>query len=446
MSILTAVVRRARADVAAARRAGTAPLEGRIVPGRPTDRSPVPLSSRRSNVQLFAPPQRAGSTSAALGSMEQAGIVYAITTKLATSVAAAEWRLYRKARSGRPEDRREVTDHPALFVLNRPNPFMTRQELFEIGQQHGELVGETWWIIARNGGGTGAPVEIWPVRPDTMTVEPHPTAYISGYSYRSPDGERTALKTTDVVFIRCPNPSDPYRGLGPVQAVISDISNSQAAAEWNRMFFVNGALPGGLIELEGSEASDVTLDELADRWREQHQGMRNSHRVGILTAGHFKEIGSASHRDMQFHELATLADERIRLTFGIPKPILGTVDDVNRATAEAMDGVFARHCLVPRLERIKGALNADFLPMFEGTEGLEFDYCSPVPADREAERADLDSKVKNAVALIGAGADPATTCELLGLPAFTFGKPVAASPAEQIAAALRNALDSNHPW
>jgi hypothetical protein len=122
-------------------------------------------------------------------------------------------------------------------------------------------------------------------------------------------------------------------------------------------------------------------------------------------------------RDMQFSELRGVQRDIIREAFAFPKGELGTVDDVNRASAEAGALMLARGHTVPRLERIKGALNNDFLPMFGMTgKGLEFDYKSPVPEDREADNAERESKAIAFKALTDAGVDHADAAQAVGLP------------------------------
>jgi hypothetical protein len=86
---------------------------------------------------------------------------------------------------------------------------------------------------------------------------------------------------------------------------------------------------------------------------------------------------------------------------------------------------------VPRLERIKGALNFDFLPLYGATaRDLEFDYESPVPDDEAAENAELTAKVDAVVALVREGFDPKAALAAVGLPdiAFLGGPPPPSEP------------------
>lgn len=389
-----------------------------VAAARVLNKVPVPVVSRRST--LFSTITSDGDAVAQMRAMGQNSVLFAIVDKLATGVATTQWRLYRKSTNGNDEDRTEVTSHPALVVLNKPNPFYTRQELFEAGQQHQELTGEMWWVVARNPRAS-MPVELWPIRPDRMQPVTSVTDYIVGYIYTSPDGEKVPLGRDEVIFIRRPNPLDPFRGFGPVQSVLTYIDAERYSTLWNRNFYLNGAIPGGIIEV-GKTLSDPEFDRMNMRWREQHQGIANAHRVAILEQAKWVDV-KYTHDDMQFAELSSIPDEKIRRAFGFPKPMLGDTEDSNRAVAQAAEYVFARWLMVPRLERIKAALNVEFLPLFPGGEQYEFDYDSPVPEDEEAENAERDSKVKAVVELVHAGFDAPAVLEWLGLPELPYSKP-----------------------
>lgn len=354
--------------------------------------------------------------------MGSVGTLFAIVNRTSNATAQVEWKLYRTATSGMDEDRKEVTNHAALDLWRQPNKFMTQQEFTEVIQQHLDLTGEAWWVISRNAR-SSLPLELWPVRPDRMEPVPHPTDYLSGYIYRAPSGEQVPLALNDVVFLRTPNPLDAYRGMGPVQSVLTDLDATKYSAEWNRNFFLNSAEPGGIIEYDKT-LSDNEFAEFQTRWGEQHRGVANAHRVALIERGMRWVDRAFSQRDMQFAELRDVSREVIREAFGFPKPMLGATDDVNRANADAAELVFARWLVVPRLERIKQALNHDLLPMYGTTgAGLEFDYCHAVPADREADARDLTAKANAAQALATAGYYGPAIAAAVGLPEIQFGDP-----------------------
>jgi HK97 family phage portal protein len=363
-----------------------------------------------------------------LQSMGSVGTLFAIVTKLSNSASQVDWEMWRKSTTGKPEDRVQVRTHPALNLLNHPNDFFTRQELVETGQQHMELAGETWWVITRSPL-SRLPLELWPVRPDKMMPVPDAQDFISGYVYTGPDGSQIPLARDQVIMLRAPNPMDPYRGMGPVQTILPDLTASNMAAQYVANFFTNSAEPGGIIEVD-KRLSDDEFDEMASRWREQHQGVSNAHRVAVIEQGKWIDR-KYSLREMQFTELRTASSETIREAFGFPKPMLGSVDNVNRANAESAEYVFAKWLLVPRLERIKQALNNDLLPLFfppGAIPDVEFDYCNPVPEDEQMEQVERTSKATAAKTYIELGFDPAEVLDMLDVPELTYVKPVPPTP------------------
>lgn len=375
--------------------------------------SPVPLAPRRF-AQGFMQGMgvRRGYTEA-LNAMETVGTVFAIVNANAESVADVEWHLYSKAASGNDGDRKEITSHAALDLLNTPNPFYTRFDAIETFQQHLDLVGEGAFVVAKMG---KLPVELWPVRPDRIEPVPHPTKFISGYVYTSPDGEQIPLEVDEVLRCKLPNPGDPYRGLGPIQSVLTKLDVLRYSAEWNRNFFINGAQPGGIIKVD-RRLSDREFNEMRSRWDEQHRGVARAHRVQILEQGDYEQL-KFSARDMQFAELGAATREDIREAFRFPKPMLGTVEDVNRANAEAAEVMYGRWTVRPRLRRIQGMLNFRLLKMYGvSAKGLEFDFDNPVPDDKAGEDIRLATRVTAAVALIGTGKfEPASVLSELDLP------------------------------
>lgn len=303
----------------------------------------------------------------------QVSWLFATISRIAQSVASAEWKLFQVRGTGDPV---EVMEHSLLALWHDANPFDTHQEFLELSQQHLDLTGEAWWLVIRDS--RRMPMELWPLRPDRIRPIPHPTEFITGYIYTI-GAQQIPLTRDDIIFIRVPSPLDPYRGMGPVGSLLVDIGVEYQAAQWTRNFFRNSAEPGGIIQFEES-LSDPEFERLRLRWQGQHQGVGAAHRVALLERGTWVER-KYTQRDMQFEQLRRLNRDLILGAFGMPLPMLGIVESVNRANAEAAEVMFSRWVVRPRLERIKAALNTRLAPMFG--EGLEFDYIDPTPENRE---------------------------------------------------------------
>ena len=389
------------------------------------NRSPVPQAPKHAAREVFnVVTGRGSSTEQKMKrGMEQYGEVstaFGIISRLAESTAEVPWHLYRKRTDGRRvyrevETRTEVTRHAVIDLWEKPNPLMDTGEFVETVTQHYDTAGE-WWAVAAFGSIRAAgPLELWPMRPDRVRIVTDDYDALSGYIYVGPDGERVPLLKEDVIHVRRPNPLDIYRGLGPMQALSLKLDSNRLAAEYNRNFFLNSAEPGGIIEIE-DRLDDDEFRELVHRWREQHQGVANAHRVAVLEQGKWVER-RYSMKDMAFPELAELSREDIREAFGYPKGMTGATEDVNKAVADANERMFGRYLLRPRLGKMRAALNSQLLPMFgKPAEGLEFDFEDPVPEDREADSRDRITKPQALKLMVEAGMDWDDALELVGLP------------------------------
>jgi len=389
---------------------------------KPVNRPPVPYSGRRS--VGFGAGTIGTDQARYLNTMGGVGTLFSIVSRISQATASAEWCLFRSSTDARrstattARPRTEVTKHPALYVWNHPNKFMSRQLFVESISQHVELVGESFWLPAMDET-FNFPVELWPIRPDKMLEVPSATDFLAGWIYRGPEGERVPLGVDEIIQIKSPNPTNPYRGMGAIQSILTDLDSVRYSAEWNRNFFINGAQPGGIIEVENT-LNDDEFTQFQDRFRASHQGVANAHKVLMLEGGmQWKDI-NFSQKDMQFAELRNVGRELIMEAFGIGKTMLGMTEAVNRATAEAAEVIFAKWLVVSRLDRIKGALNNNFLPMYGPLgEGVEFDYRSPVPEDKDREASERTSKIDGLMKLIQYF-EPPEVLEFLGLPPMTL--------------------------
>ena len=389
--------------------------------------APVPYVGTRSNAAfggIFGSPDIPDAERAfdAFGSV---GTLFAIVSQIGNAFASVPWHLYKRT-SVRDQSRRtEVLNSGFMYVWDKPNEFMTGRRFREATQQHLDLVGECCIVLNIVG---NIVLEMWPVRPDRIEPIKHPTKFLTGYVYHGPEGEEVPLGKDQVIRIMYPNPRDPYRGMGPVQAVLADIDAARYSAEWNRNFFINGARPGGIIEVD-RKMSDKEFIEFQSRWRQQHQGVANAHRVAVLENAKWKDV-SFSMTDMQFAELRDLSRELIREAFAFPKPMLGTVDDVNRANAEAGKEIMAEGQTIPRLNRWKDEINTFLLPRFANGSTLVIDYEDPTPINNELANAIRNSKTTSAANLVKAGYHPDDVAEAMELPAMQWvGIPAAPTPA-----------------
>ena len=369
-----------------------------------------------------------------LGAMASVGTVFGIVDRIASNQASVQWTLYRKARSGKKEDRTEVTNHLAWDLWQTPNDAFTGSALREGVQQHYELTGEGWLVVELAEGFADIPLSIWYVRPDRIEPIPGETTFLAGYVYTSADGEKVPLTVREVLPIKRPNPLNPYRGLGAIQSVLLETQSARAAAEWNRNFFRNGAMPGGVIEVP-NELDDNQFTTLIQRWRESHKGVSRAHRVGVLEHGATFTPVTYSIKDMQMTEVRGMTRDSVMEAFGISRHMLGITEDVNRTQAVAGEYVFGKYIATDRASRMREVANTRYLPLFGPTARdleLDFDADALVPADAEAENAARESLANAARGYADAGYPLPWICDTLGLPPLIDTGTSAIAMAERI--------------
>jgi len=390
------------------------------------NQSPIPLAASTSPVYSGGGMLGRWQTNKELGATGVSATLFSLINRTSTATAKEPWHMHR-VRNGatcpvplcpEPDGVELVKRHPVLTLINQPNPFYTRQELIEAGQQHVDLTGEGWLVVAYLG---DMPAELWLVRPDRMVVVTSPTDFLLGYIYCTPDGKEMPLRRQDVLSIRMPNPTDPYRGLGPVQTILTNIEGTHASAEWNTSFFRNSARPGGIVKLS-RRMQPREFNQLLDRWNANHNGIANAGKTAFLEEGDYIDIKPMSIADMQFVETANLNRDTILLAYGASKFDVGVLEDVNRASAAVADAAFAARMTVPRLDRWQGMFNNDLLPLFPGTlrggpgTALSVVPSNPVPADQEARRADDLAAAQVFSILRSAGVAAESAAEIAGLP------------------------------
>jgi len=392
---------------------------------RPRNATPVPLGNAASSYQVSSLLGGGGDRETYMRAYGQVGSIFSIVSLYAQGTARPTWQLFRSStadanryttRDEGSDQRQQIFTHPALTLWNQPNPFYSGFALRELCQTYLDLTGECYLIVER-APGSSMPIHLWPVRPDRMEPVPDPVNYLAGWVYTAPDGrQQVPLGVDEVLSMRYPNPLDPYHGLGPVQSVLVDIDAAKYSAEWNRNYFLNSAEPNGVISYQ-AKLSDDDFRTLMNRWRESHRGVARAHRVAVLEGGATWSPAEHSARDMDFANLRNLSRDVFREAFRMHKVMVGVSDDVNRANAQTGEEVFSSWGIVPRLDRWRDMGNTQLLPMFGSLGvGVECDYVTPVPPNREQDNAELTSKSQAALVLVQAGYDPQAVLEVIGLP------------------------------
>lgn len=334
------------------------------------------LRKKESSVPLFSQILKYGANSFAQKSVPTdlySGWIYACIEVISQEVARIELILTKTDSQGKKQI---ITSHPALDLIDRVNPFLTKHDLFERLQANKELYGNEYWFV--EGKGTKN-MEIYPLRPSLVMPMPDPYNYVSGYQYLL-DGKKYNLPAENIIHFKTFNPKSDIVGLGTIEAVRTSAETDSYAREYNKAFFENSAQPGIILTYPG-ELNAENQQRLKAQWNEEYAGYKKNYRTAVASNGLTITKLEMSHADMEFIEQRKFSRDEILSIFRVPKTILGILEDANFASAKTANYVFALRTIFPKMVAIQDTLNEFFLPLF-GDESLKFEFKNPIPEDR----------------------------------------------------------------
>ena len=169
-------------------------------------------------------------------------------------------------------------------LLDMPNPFWTRGDLWRATETYLGLWGSAFWGLERDA--SGAVREIWPLRPDRVRVLPDPERYVRGFVYASQlGGAPVPYLPEDMVWFRYFNPLDEYAGLSPMAPLRLSADMGIDALRANKSALGNESLPGLVIETSDYPTDDE-VREFYDRWESRYRGVGEEQAAGAAEQGH----------------------------------------------------------------------------------------------------------------------------------------------------------------
>jgi HK97 family phage portal protein len=307
--------------------------------------------------------------------------VFAAVNKIATKVAAIDFQLNRI--KGKTGDSEEIFSHEILDLLTKVNPFQTRTEFLKTAWINKKLTGEAFWWKVRNN--RGDVMELWNLRPDLMTVISDQTKYIHHYELQKSDGKIESFLPEDIIHFKDPDPTNPFRGMSPLQPAKTRIETEQSATSFQRDFFKNNARPDALLMTEETLDTEQRT-QMTSSWDEEHRGKANNSKIGLLEGGMKYQQVSISQREMDYIESLKFTRDDILVALGVPKSIV-TTDEVNYANADAGIRMFLSETIAPEMKQLVEVLD-EFLVSPDFGEEYFLSFTDPTPADRASERAD----------------------------------------------------------
>ena len=289
---------------------------------------------------------------------------------IAQCVAAVPLRLRHGAR--------ELSDHPLLRLLQRPNPLQSGPQLIEALISHMQIHGDGWLKVTLI---DGEPAELVTLRPDKVRIITDEAGWPRAWEYRA--GERAirfAQSADDPVAplfqLRTFSPLSDIHGLSPFSAAARAVDIHNAAARWSKALLDNAARPSGALVYRGEGGAGLSheqFERLKTELESAYAGAANAGRPMVLEGGLEWTPLSHSPKDMEHIELRHAAARDIALAFGVPPMLLGIPGDNTYANYAEANRAFWRQTVIPLARRLAAGLTNWLAPAYDGALRLAAD-------------------------------------------------------------------------
>jgi len=304
---------------------------------------------------------------------QENAVAYRAVRMVAEAAASMAWVL--------SEDGRELTEHPLLDLLARPNPRQAGADLFEAAYGHLMLSGNAYLEAVFSAEGEVA--ELYALRPDRMKVVPGADGWAAAYEYsvagRTARFQAEGEGISPILHVALFNPLDDHYGFAPVEAAQKALDLHAEAAAWNKALLDNAARPSGALVYEGPEHANLSEDQfrrLKAELSENFEGAANAGRPLLLEGGLSWQPMSLSPKDMDFLEAKNAASREIALAFGVPPMLLGIPGDNTYSNYREANRALWRLTVLPMAARMAAAIEAWLGPAHGGRLRLSQDVDS----------------------------------------------------------------------
>jgi phage portal protein BeeE len=292
------------------------------------------------------------------------------------------------------EDMREIVDHLALDLLEKPNKEMDKYKfLYYLDSMH-SLCGDSFTFIRKEHykristkeyENEGLPTSLWPL--ENQFLEPKNNGVEEGYLYNK-NTPSLWFRKEDIMPLTFGSETTPYgSGKSPLEAVYERVLIQKNESAYLLSLFRNQARPDSIVTLKGG----ATADQCKRFQKQMAQTFRQGGIGGILAVDaddiDIKPLGWAP-KDMLGSDLYKYTRSAIISAWSLNEALF-TTENSNRATATEAERSAQKRALEPRVRLIETGINHYILPLFDERLRLEFD--SPIEKD---EMFDLERGTK----------------------------------------------------
>lgn len=283
---------------------------------------------------------------------------YSCLHVIASKIAEVDWALVEDGQEIEPEE------HFLAQVLAAPNPQETAYELrYRTAHNLMSSGNAPWEFVTESTRGASLLNEIWSVMPKDLEAIEKLSGGESIYIFNI-DGEKIAADSTQILHFKTHNPNSLVWGMPPLESLRTQIKTDLEAINYNHLFFINSAIPDGLISIDSNITKKVADGFIRD-WEKRFKGSRKAHTVAVLGRGAKFQPTGLTQRDMDFFAGLEHGKKAVQEIFGVPDVMLGRAEGPDRAASKEARESFYMDVIMPIICHLEDKLTMGVVRRFD---------------------------------------------------------------------------------
>ncbi|KEI18268.1 phage portal protein [Clostridium haemolyticum] len=274
-------------------------------------------------------------------------------------------------------EKEEIKGHPALSVLEKPNPLYSRSELIKRAIAYKYIGGEVPFHRVK---ASGKVKELYVYRPDMVKFTPTGD---TEKPYIEIKYNEIPIEAKDFMLWKEFNPTDYLDGLGHGMSMLEPVLKNgdllNELVNWNVSLLQNGGNLSGVFTTPDT-LGDAEYERTKTELRNSHQGSRNVGKFMLLEGGMSYISTGVNPKDMDWNEGKRNTMLDICIGMGVDPIVIGFNEQSSYNNKnEAEKGLYTK-TVIPLMQDLAQHLQ-NFLELQEN-EYLEIDY-SHIPCLQE---------------------------------------------------------------
>ena len=306
-------------------------------------------------------------------------------SKRAEKVGEVEWIV--KDKLGEP-----ILGHQVLDVLNFPNDYYSAPQFWGLYQKYYDVIGTAYIVkdIGRELFESTRVKKLHLLRPDMVKpIYAKDNSYIDYYEYRTNTGT-IRYEAEQIIMIFNPDISNPLQGRSLLKSGIQTIQTEVQISAYHSRVLENGGKVEGVFKFKTPRLTQEQLQQLKDDYAKEYADARKAG-TPLFLGGDSDYIRTGLTPDeLSYLDAKKMTLEDIIIMTGVPKPLLGSFDDIQFSNADAAIRIFLRETIKPLLNNLATSLDRTMV-----AEGERLTFVDPTPENLEDKIKETESGIKN---------------------------------------------------